>query len=113
MAAYPIAISIYSFRLYAHPKNPDAWLIMGVFEAVYLLVAHSILNGSQIARWFCFIWVFVNIALAITRFDRFSGQPSLQAFVIIGWATQIAVIALLFAPSSRLHFGKKEPDHCA
>ena len=109
MAAYPIAISIYTFRLYAHPKNPDAWLIMGVFEAAYLLVAHYILNGSQIARWFCVVWVFVNLALGIARFDRFSGQPSWQAFVVICWAIQITAISLLFFPSARLHFRKKEP----
>jgi hypothetical protein len=110
IGVYPIAICGYSFRLYAHPKNPDAWFVVGVLEAVYLLIAYAILKRSRLARWFCVCWVAVNLVLGLTRFDRFSGEPSLQVFIVTCWLIQIAVISLLFLPSAKLHFQKTEPN---
>ena len=110
IAAYPIAISIYSFRLYAHPKNPDAWFILGVLEAAYLLPAFAILSGSRLGRWFCVAWVAVNVAFGALKIGGFSSQPALQVFLVACWIVQIAVISLLFFPSAMRHFEKKKPN---
>jgi hypothetical protein len=106
IAVYPLAISTYSFRLYAHPKNPDAWWVLGFLTAVYLLPALLVLRGSNLARWFCTAWVGVNVTLGIFRIDRFSTYPSLQVFVVVCWVVQLSIIALMFAPSARAHFRK-------
>jgi hypothetical protein len=109
IAAYPIAISTYSFRLYAHPRNPDAWFVLATLEAVYLLPALLVLRGSNLARWFCTVWVGVNLALGMFHIGQFTGYPSLQGFVVACWIIQISIIALMFAPSARSYF-KKEPN---
>jgi hypothetical protein len=109
IAVYPVAISTYSFRLYAHPKNPDAWWVLGGLTAVYLLPAFLVLRGSNLARWFCAAWVVVNVSLGIFRIDRFSTYSSLQAFIVVCWVIQLSIIALMFAPSARGHF-KKMPN---
>lgn len=107
IVSYPIAVCTYFFRLYAHPKNPDAWFVLSLQEAVHLLVACFILRGSNLARWFCALWVTANVGIGIFGLGRFSDFPSLQAFILTCWAIQLVVVTLLFVPPAGPHFRKK------
>lgn len=107
IAAYPIAISVYSFRLLTHPKNPNAWFVLGVLEATYLLPAFGVLYGSQIARWFCLAWVTVSISRGAFSLPALSSQQ--HVFVFTCWIIQAVVVSLLFTPSSSLFFRKNKP----
>ena len=109
MAVYPLAISVYSFRLYARPKNPDAWFVIGILEAAYLLPAFGVVSGSRLARWFCLGWVALSILRGAFSISALSGQLPLQVFVITNWVIQTTVVSLLFTPSGMLFFKKKEP----
>jgi hypothetical protein len=102
----PIVTCMVWFRLYAHPKNPDAWFILAVLLIVSAIAALLILKRVGAIRWLWCVWFGGGMIFGVTKaIDMWNaGYPYLVVRVSAAWAVQIAVAVLLFLPSSNAFF---------
>jgi len=110
---FPLLTCVIGFRLYAHPKNPDAWFIWAVLQVIYAIPAILILKKVGLIRWLWSIWLGLGIVLSAGRVLSLwhSSYPHLAVGVVIAWTTQIIIAVLLFMPEANVFFrSSKEPN---
>ena len=103
---FPLVICVIGFRLYIHPKNPDAWFIWAVLQVVYGFGALLILKGFGFIRWLWGLSLSITIVFGSGRIIAIWHSPYsyLAVWCCLGFLVKIVLLALLFTPSTSAFF---------
>jgi hypothetical protein len=104
----PPLMCVWGFRLFRHPNNPDAWIVLAGWELAHLVPAYFILKGSNAMRWLWTAWVVFKMATGYWVFAKIWNSPYLDILfqLCIGMGMHLATVVFLFLPTSHSFFAR-------